>query len=142
MRRILILLMLMLACCALSMAESAFTPLSWDAERSPIAPDLSNVVGDYAGYHDDSIDITTEWVERFGTPILLTRVKIADASQLRTGLAAKFPSTTSTKVTALAQRVNAVLAFTGDSFITSFTGDMANVNLNGYTLYVNGQAVS
>ena len=31
---------------------------------------------------------------------------------------------------------------TGDSYLTSFTGSLDNVNLNGYTLYVNGEAVS
>jgi len=31
---------------------------------------------------------------------------------------------------------------TGDSSVTSFTGDLNNVNLNGYTLYVNGVAVT
>ena len=31
---------------------------------------------------------------------------------------------------------------TGDSYLDSFTGDLAHVNLNGYTLYVNGEAVS
>ena len=30
----------------------------------------------------------------------------------------------------------------GDSYISGFTGDLANVNLNGYTLYVNGVAVT
>ncbi len=30
---------------------------------------------------------------------------------------------------------------TGDSYITSFDGDMRNVNLNGYVLYVDGEAV-
>ena len=30
---------------------------------------------------------------------------------------------------------------TGDSYVTSFTGDLSNVNTNGYTLYVNGTAV-
>ena len=30
---------------------------------------------------------------------------------------------------------------TGDSYVSSFTGDLNNVNLNGYTLYVNGVAV-
>ena len=120
--RLLTALTLALALCLCASADKAFTPLPWEEERSPIAPDAAHIIGDYAGYHDDSIDITTEWVERFGTPILLTRVKIADASQFRTGLAAKFPSTTSTKVTALSQRVNAVLAFTGDSFITHNDG--------------------
>lgn len=31
---------------------------------------------------------------------------------------------------------------TGDSYVTAFNGDLSNVNLNGYTLYVNGAAVS
>lgn len=31
---------------------------------------------------------------------------------------------------------------TGDSYITSFSGDMSNVNTNGYTLYVNGVAAA
>ena len=31
---------------------------------------------------------------------------------------------------------------TADSYITSFTGDAANVISNGYTLYVNGTALS
>ncbi|MBQ9009501.1 MAG: hypothetical protein IJ088_09255 [Clostridia bacterium] len=30
---------------------------------------------------------------------------------------------------------------TGDSYVTSFEGDLANVNLNGFTLYVAGEAV-
>ena len=30
---------------------------------------------------------------------------------------------------------------TGDSYVSSFNGDLSNVNLNGYTLYVNGVAV-
>ena len=30
---------------------------------------------------------------------------------------------------------------TGDSYVTAFNGDLSNVNLNGYTLYVNGTAV-
>lgn len=33
-----------------------------------------------------------------------------------------------------------VWTLTGDSYVTSFTGDMAQVNLNGFTLYINGQA--
>ena len=31
---------------------------------------------------------------------------------------------------------------TGDSYVTSFTGDLSSVNLNGYTLYVDGVAVN
>jgi len=31
---------------------------------------------------------------------------------------------------------------TGDSYVSAFNGDLSNVNLNGYTLYVNGVAVN
>ena len=31
---------------------------------------------------------------------------------------------------------------TGDSYVTAFNGDLSNVDLNGYTLYVNGAAVN
>ena len=31
---------------------------------------------------------------------------------------------------------------TGDSYVSSFNGDLSNINLNGYTLYVNGVAVT
>ena len=31
---------------------------------------------------------------------------------------------------------------TGDSYVAAFTGDLSQVNLNGYTLYVNGAAVN
>ena len=31
---------------------------------------------------------------------------------------------------------------TGDAYITSFSGDAANVIANGYTLYVNGVALT
>ena len=30
---------------------------------------------------------------------------------------------------------------TGDSYVSAFNGDLSNVNLNGYTLYVNGVAI-
>lgn len=31
---------------------------------------------------------------------------------------------------------------TGDSYVTSFDGDLTNVNTNGYHLYVNGEQVA
>ncbi len=36
---------------------------------------------------------------------------------------------------------NSSWTLTGDSSVSAFTGDLANVNLNGYTLYINGEAV-
>jgi hypothetical protein len=37
---------------------------------------------------------------------------------------------------------NSTWILQGDSYISSFSGDLANVDLNGYTLYVNGTAVT
>ena len=37
---------------------------------------------------------------------------------------------------------NSTWTLQGDSYISGFTGDLANVDLNGYTLYVNGVAVT
>lgn len=37
---------------------------------------------------------------------------------------------------------NSTWTLTGDSYITSFEGDLSDVNTNGYTLYVNGTAVN
>ena len=37
---------------------------------------------------------------------------------------------------------NSTWTLTGDSYISSFEGDLSNVNTNGYTLYVNGTAVN
>ncbi|MBO6158590.1 MAG: hypothetical protein J6P72_04905 [Firmicutes bacterium] len=37
---------------------------------------------------------------------------------------------------------DSVWTLTGDSCISSFDGDLSSVNLNGYTLYIDGEAIS
>ncbi len=37
---------------------------------------------------------------------------------------------------------NSTWTLGGDSYVTTFTGDLSRVNTNGYTLYVNGEAVA
>lgn len=37
---------------------------------------------------------------------------------------------------------NSTWTLTGDSYITSFTGDYSQVDFNGYTLFVNGEAIN
>ena len=37
---------------------------------------------------------------------------------------------------------NSTWTLGGDSYVTAFTGDLSRVNTNGYTLYVNGEAVA
>ena len=36
---------------------------------------------------------------------------------------------------------NSTWTLTADSYITSFDGNTSNINLNGYTLYINGVAL-
>ena len=49
----------------------------------------------------------------------------------------------STEVGTVAVTLDATSTWTltGDSYIAEFNGDLANVDRNGYTLYVNGEAV-
>lgn len=35
-----------------------------------------------------------------------------------------------------------IWTLTGDSYITSFEGDLSSINFNGFTLYINGTAVN
>ena len=37
---------------------------------------------------------------------------------------------------------DSVWTLTADSYITEFSGDISQVNANGFTLYVNGEAVN
>ena len=51
--------------------------------------------------------------------------------------------TVSTEVSTVSVTVDAVSTWTltADTWITEFDGDLSSVNTNGYTLYINGEAV-
>lgn len=69
------------------------------------------------GYRDDSITVALETVEDEGVVWRIARVNIADASQLRTGIAGnKVTSSKTSLVSSMAQKYNAVIAISGDYF--------------------------
>lgn len=129
MRKLLALLMTLTLLCSAALAEgtqapeaaeSAFTPLPMDATPG-LAPsedcftDEDEENGVLAGYSDPSITVTVEKVELNGVLYNVARVKVADASQLRTGL--EHPKAKKTNyVGAIARKHNAIVAIGGDYF--------------------------
>lgn len=103
-----LLLALMLPCAAL--AESAITPLPIDATPGHVA-DPANFTE--SSYEDASLSVVMErvWVDE--AHFNVARVKIADASQLRTALAGPFGKKTN-RISTIAKNNNAVVAIGGD----------------------------
>ncbi|MBQ7886194.1 MAG: phosphodiester glycosidase family protein [Clostridia bacterium] len=106
---------------AASMAEAAFTPLAIDAQAGG-KPLEESYLPDMGGYEDSSLRVTIETMRQHETNILVARVKIADPSQIRTTMAARYGSTGTVLPDRLAKRVNAVLAINGDFFNFNSTG--------------------
>ena len=100
------------ACCAAAAAE--VTPLPIDLSGGlPYAQESrkSDTL-----YEDESlrVEITETMVDT--TRVVIARVRIADPSQLRTAPAYAFDRDQTAMMTAIAQRVNAVLAINGDYY--------------------------
>lgn len=102
-------------------AQAAFEPIALDAAAGR-APIEENFLPDMAGYEDESITVRIENMREHETNILVARVKIADPSQIRTAMAARYGSTGTVLPDKFAQRVNAVLAVNGDFFSFNSTG--------------------
>lgn len=95
-----------------SPAETAL-PISGPA---PFAPVESAFTEDGMGYDDGTMSVRIEQDVAFGTNITYVYVTISHPSQLRTALAAKYPSKKTQTVPLMAQNNNAVLAINGDFF--------------------------
>ncbi len=69
-------------------------------------------------YEDPSIRVEREWVvsEEYDCTYYVARIKIANATQLRTVSSNGFNSNMRSEVAVMAKRVNAVLAFNGDYY--------------------------
>ncbi len=137
---LLLALMLALPCAvAEEAALPAYEPIKdWlinnQPAPAPYAPNPDCYLPNNTGYEDPSISVhieTTYWtqdVEQVDGPaknitrVLAARVKISDPSQLRTALAANFPSKQVARVDKMAQRNNAVLAINGDYFNNHSSG--------------------
>ena len=73
-------------------------------------------------YEDPTLHVVIEENRVDGCDYWVARIKIQDASQLRTMSAGGFDTSMSMKGTALAKRVNAVLAIDGDYYCYTGTG--------------------
>lgn len=103
---------LALALPVLAAAEVVTLPIDLSAG---LKPDKANYLSENV-YEDESIRVDIERTEWNGTKCYIARVKIADASQLRTAPAYAFNRHQTAPMEAMAQRVNAVLALNGDYF--------------------------
>lgn len=105
-------LLLLLLLPAFAAAETIKLPIDLSSGFEPKAEGyLSENV-----YEDESIRVDIERTEWNGTKCYIARVKIADASQLRTAPAYAFNRNQTAPMESIAQRVKAVLAINGDYF--------------------------
>ena len=112
-----VLLCAMLACSS----AAAFSPIALEAEKGPF-PSEANYLAGGRGYQDESIEVRVDRVRAYETDITIARVRIADPSQIRTAMAARYGSTAAVRPDKLAQRANAVLACNGDYFSYNTAG--------------------
>jgi len=118
---ILLALVLMLLTGDESVAEGKLKSLPMEAtEGRP--PKAECYLPDNAGYEDESLRIEIENMRVHDTNVMVARVRIAHASQIRTAMAARYGSTGTVMPDKLAQRANAVLAINGDFFNYNSTG--------------------
>lgn len=96
-------------------AAETLAPLPVDDSAGPL-PNPEAYTADGMGYQDASLSIQLEEIRQYDTTILVARIRIADASQMRTAMAAKFGTTRDVVGTRLAKRFNAVFAINGDYF--------------------------
>ncbi|MBR2054709.1 MAG: phosphodiester glycosidase family protein, partial [Clostridia bacterium] len=68
------------------------------------------------GYEDPSISVTIERGRIYDTNYVVARVKLQNASQIRTAMAQSYYSPSTDMGTTIARRSNAVLAINGDFF--------------------------
>lgn len=82
----------------------------------PYAPQDPKFYPAYTGYQDESLSVRVEYTRAYDTTIQLVWVQIAHPSQLRAALCRPHPSKSAARASAIAKRVNAVLAINGDYF--------------------------
>ena len=105
-------------------AQSAITPLPMDLTPGHVPnPDgyTVNEDGEKTGYQDESLTVTVERVVVGDSTFNVARIKIADPTQLRTGLANE-KATRTNKISTMAKNQNAVVAIGGDYFSDAKNG--------------------
>lgn len=109
-------------------ALTAAAPLSSDLSVGGYTPnpdcfvEADEATGAKMGYHDASLSITLEQITEEGVNYNVARVKIADASQIRTGLEDPNRAKKNNYVHNIAEKYNAVLAISADFFTKNNSG--------------------
>lgn len=139
MRKLLSLLLLVTLLCPTVIAEepvaeesapmlTASAPLSSDLAQGGYEPnpdcfiEADEATGTKKGYHDTSLSITLEQITLDGVNYNVARVKIADPSQIRTGLEDPARGKKNNYVHNIAAKYNAVLAISADFFTKNSGG--------------------
>ncbi|MBQ8556043.1 MAG: phosphodiester glycosidase family protein [Clostridia bacterium] len=109
-------------------AQTIIEPLSSELDSGAHVANPDNYIeadpdnGVLAGYSDESITITLEQITEDGVLYNVARVKIADPSQLRTGLDDPKKGKKNNYVHNIAGKYNAILAISGDFFSKNSSG--------------------
>lgn len=126
MRKIISLLMILMLLLPAAVAEEAeVTALPMDFSAGCVA-DPANYTEN--GYEDASLSIQMERIQQDDVTYNVARVKIAHASQLRTGLEDPERGKKSNYVHTIAEKYNAVLAISGDFFVKNSVGYVVRQN--------------
>ena len=113
---------LVLSASAQALEASQIVPLPID-DSPGYAPNEACYLADGSGYEDASLSVNIQTIQAYDTTVQVIRVKIADPSQIRTAMSARYGSTNTNLGPTLARRNKAVLAINGDFF---------NFNNRGY----------
>lgn len=126
MRKIISLLMILMLLLPAAVAEEAeVTALPMDFSAGCVADPASYTEN---GYEDASLSIQMERIQQDDVTYNVARVKIAHASQLRTGLEDPERGKKSNYVHTIAEKYNAVLAISGDFFVKNSVGYVVRQN--------------
>ena len=105
-------------------AEAPVLTLPWDLSPGPV-PDpegyVTNEDGERVAYQDETVTVTVERVVVGDSTFNVARIKVAHASQLRTGLANE-KGTRTNKISTMAKNQNAIVAIGGDYFSDAKNG--------------------
>lgn len=85
--------------------------------RAPYKPNAAGYGEDGLSYRDESINVKIYKARAYDTPVFIAFVQIADASQLRTEQAQRYPSTAVARTDVMARRCNAVIATNADYYV-------------------------
>ncbi len=100
---------------AMELGGEGIVPLPIDLTPG-YAPDKACYLTDGTGYEDASLQVHIETIQAYETTIQVIRVNIADPSQIRTAMSAKYGHTATNAGSTIARRNNAVLAINGDFY--------------------------